>query len=163
MYDGRRADRCVSRWGLEARIPLLDPEFINTYWGIDPILRMPITHKMEKYLFRKAFDATNILPETVLWRKKEAFSDGVSSKERSWFQMIQEYINKKFEENNYEIPEGIQKPPTKEAQYYLYKFIEYFGINRINVLPHYWQPMWTNNNSNTSKFIDPSARVLDVY
>ena len=62
--------------------------------------------------------------------------------------MIQEYINKKFEENNYEIPEGIQKPPTKEAQYYLYKFIEYFGVNRINVLPHYWQPMWINNNSN---------------
>jgi asparagine synthase (glutamine-hydrolysing) len=160
MYDGRRADRCVSRWGLEARIPLLDPEFINTYWAIDPQLRMPKTYKMEKYLFRKAFDENNILPEQVLWRKKEAFSDGVSSKERSWFQMIQDHINKLFETNSYDLPERISIPPTKEAHYYLYKFIEYFGVNRVNILPHYWQPMWTNTGS---KYIDPSARVLDVY
>jgi len=66
MYDGRRADRCVSRWGLEARIPLLDPEFIETYWSIDPTLRMPKhshgENSMEKYLFRKAFDGLNLLP-----------------------------------------------------------------------------------------------------
>jgi asparagine synthase (glutamine-hydrolysing) len=137
MYDGRRADRCVSRWGLEARIPLLDPEFINAYWDIDPTLRMPKTYNMEKYLFRKAFDNTNmlsdLLPTEVLWRKKEAFSDGVTSKERSWFQMIQDHINKKFETKSYDLPEGINIPPTKEAQYYLYKFIEYFGVNRINI------------------------------
>jgi asparagine synthase (glutamine-hydrolysing) len=163
MYDGRRADRCVSRWGLEARIPLLDPEFIDTYWEISPELRMPKTHNMEKYLFRKAFDGLDLLPNEVLWRKKEAFSDGVSSKERSWFQMIQDHINKLFENQSFELPEGINIPPTKEAQYYLYKFIEYFGVNRVNILPHYWQPMWTNNNSVNSKFIDPSARVLDVY
>jgi asparagine synthase (glutamine-hydrolysing) len=169
MYDGRRADRCVSRWGLEARIPLLDPEFIEAYWSIDSTLRMPITHKMEKYLFRKAFDNTSImldlLPNEVLWRKKEAFSDGISSKERSWFQMIQEYINKKFETKNYDIPKEILDtvivPPTKESQYYLYKFIEYFGINRVSILPHYWQPKWGIKDG--AKFIDPSARVLDVY
>ena len=165
MYDGRRADRCVSRWGLEARIPLLDPEFIETYWNIDGRLRMPKTYNMEKYLFRKAFDNTSImldlLPNEVLWRKKEAFSDGVSSKERSWFQMIQEHINKKFEMKSYILPDNINTPPTKEAHYYLYKFIEYFGSNRINVLPHYWQPKWTIKKGD--KFIDPSARVLDVY
>jgi asparagine synthase (glutamine-hydrolysing) len=168
MFDGRRADRCVSRWGLEARIPLLDPEFIEAYWNIDPTLRMPTTYKMEKYLFRKAFDNSsiilNLLPDEVLWRKKEAFSDGVSSKERSWFQMIQEHIDKKFEKKNYDIPTEILNsfvPPTKESQYYLYKFIEYFGVNRVNILPHYWQPKWTINGS--GKFIDPSARVLSVY
>lgn len=169
MFDGRRADRCVSRWGLEARIPLLDPEFIDCYWSIKPELRMPTyPHEkiIEKYLFRKAFDesnfVTNILPNEVLYRKKEAFSDGVSSKERSWYQMIQEHINKKFEHKQYEIPEEVQInhfiPPTKEAQYYLYKFIKYFGKDRVSVLPHYWQPKWTNN-----KFIDPSARVLSIY
>lgn len=169
MYDGRRADRCVSRWGLEARIPLLDPEFIESYWNIDPTLRMPTHFKMEKYLFRKAFDETsfisNLLPNEVLWRKKEAFSDGVSSKERSWFQMIQEHIDKKFETNRYEIPTEILNevivPPTKESQYYLYKFIEYFGVNRVNILPHYWQPKWSIKTG--QKFIDPSARVLGVY
>jgi asparagine synthase (glutamine-hydrolysing) len=169
MFDGRRADRCVSRWGLEARIPLLDPEFIEAYWSIEPNLRLPITFNMEKYIFRKAFDNTSImldlLPNEVLWRKKEAFSDGVSSKEKSWFQMIQDYIHIKFEEKSYDIPEEVldkyHTPPTKEAQYYLYKFIEYFGANRINILPHYWQPKWTNTNGKT--FIDPSARVLSVY
>ncbi len=53
MYDGRRADRCVSRWGLEARIPLLDTEFIEAYWSIEPTLRMPTTHGMEKFLYIK--------------------------------------------------------------------------------------------------------------
>ncbi len=165
MYDGRRADRCVSRWGLEARIALLDPEFIDAYWSIDSKLRMPTTYSMEKYLFRKAFDNSsimlNLLPEEVLWRKKEAFSDGVSSKERSWFQMIQEHIDKKFEYNRYEIPTELFVPPTKESQYYLYKFIKYFGINRVNILPHYWQPKWSVKTG--EKFIDPSARVLSVY
>jgi asparagine synthase (glutamine-hydrolysing) len=168
MYDGRRADRCVSRWGLEARVPLLDPEFINAYWSIESNLRMPKymhgINSMEKYLFRKAFDELNLLPNEVLWRKKEAFSDGVSSKERSWFQMIQEHINKKFDLEPYTLSENILNevfiPPTKEAHYYLYKFIEYFGENRINILPHYWQPMWINKDN---KYIDPSARVLDVY
>jgi asparagine synthase (glutamine-hydrolysing) len=166
MYDGRRADRCVSRWGLEARVPLLDTEFIDTYWSINPDLRMPKymhgVNSMEKYLFRKAFDNLDLLPEQVLWRKKEAFSDGVSSKERSWFQMIQEHINREFQNSSYEIdiPLQLNFPPTKEAQYYLYKFIQHFGVKRINILPHYWQPMWTNNGS---KYIDPSARVLDVY
>lgn len=159
MYDGRRADRCVSRWGLEARVPLLDPEFIENYWDISPKLRMPTTYAMEKYLFRKAFDELDLLPNEVLWRKKEAFSDGVSSKERSWFQMIQEHINTKFETYNYEIPKGLSVP-TKEAQYYLYKFIKYFGVNRVSILPNYWQPKWTLTGD---KFIDPSARVLDVY
>jgi asparagine synthase (glutamine-hydrolysing) len=176
MYDGRRADRCVSRWGLEARIPLLDPEFIEAYWNIEPTLRMPTySHgecSMEKYLFRKAFDNTsimlNLLPDEVLWRKKEAFSDGISSKERSWFQMIQDHINKKFETKNYDIPKEILDtviiPPTKESQYYLYKFIEYFGINRVSILSHYWQPKWTTTgDKSNSKYIDPSARVLDIY
>ena len=161
MYDGRRADRCVSRWGLEARIPLLDPEFIETYWQIDGTSRMPKTHNMEKYLFRKSFNDLNLLPDEVLWRKKEAFSDGVSSKERSWFQMIQEHIDKKFEIKSYDLPDNIKIPPTKEAHYYLYQFIKYFGKDRINVLPHYWQPKWTIKKGDS--FIDPSARVLDVY
>ena len=75
--------------------------------------------------------------------------------------MIQEHIDKKFETKSYILPNNINIPPTKEAHYYLYKFIEYFGINRINVLPHYWQPKWTIKKGD--KFIDPSARVLDVY
>ncbi len=75
--------------------------------------------------------------------------------------MIQEYIDKKFETNDQKLPENVFTPPTKEAQYYLYKFIEYFGVNRVSVLPHYWQPKWTIKEG--QNFIDPSARVLSVY
>jgi hypothetical protein len=74
--------------------------------------------------------------------------------------MIQEHIYKKFEIKKYEIPTELFVPPTKESQYYLYKFIEYFGINRVSILPHYWQPKWSIKSGT---FIDPSARVLDVY
>ena len=91
MYDGRRADRCVSRWGLEARVPFLDSEFIRTYWSINAKLRKPKDDISEKYWLRKAFDGLNLLPDEILWRKKEAFSDGVSSQEkRSWFTVLQE-------------------------------------------------------------------------
>jgi asparagine synthetase B (glutamine-hydrolysing) len=86
MFDGRRADRCISRWGLEGRVALLDPEFISTYWKIPSESRHPKDKGIEKWWLRKAFDGTDILPECVLWRKKEAFSDGISSKEKSWFQ-----------------------------------------------------------------------------
>lgn len=168
MYDGRRADRCISRWGLEARVPLLDTEFISTYWSINPRYRMPTYYNMEKYLLRKAFDGLDLLPNVVLWRKKEAFSDGISSKERSWFQMIQEYIDKQYIDKEcksmlYQINDIYCMPTTKEAQYYRLKFIEIFGINRINILPNYWQPKWDKDGNEIKSYVDPSARTLSIY
>ena len=95
MYDGRRADRCISNFGLEGRIPLLDPEFIKAYWVIPPKLRHPKYNNIEKWYLRKAFE--DILPSEVIWRKKEAFSDGVSSNEKSWYEIIQDHINTKID------------------------------------------------------------------
>ena len=151
MYDGRRADRCISRWGLEGRIPLLDPEFISNYWLIPSDYRHPSYKNIEKWWLRKAFEDTNILPNEVLWRKKEAFSDGISSINNSWFQIIQDYIETKNIDDNVK--------PTKEAFYYKQKFIEYFGKNNLNIIPHYWQPKWINSD----EYIDPSARKLNIY
>jgi len=74
-------NRCISRWGLEGRVPFLDPEFIKAYWSIPAELRHPKYKGIEKWWLRKAFDGLNLLPDEVLWRKKEAFSDGVSNKE----------------------------------------------------------------------------------
>ena len=93
MYDVLRADRGVSSNGLEARVPFLDHRFIELYLSIDPKLRMP-TNGLEKWLLREAFAGGEYLPEEVRLRKKEAFSDGVSSKERSWYTVLQEYIDK---------------------------------------------------------------------
>jgi asparagine synthase (glutamine-hydrolysing) len=155
MYDGRRADRCISKWGLECRIPLLDPEFIKIYWSIPSEWRHPKYKGIEKWWLRKAFEDSNILPHEVLWRKKEAFSDGISSNKKSWFQIIQDYIKNNI--NSYSIDDN---NPTIEAYYFKKKFIDFFGKEKLNIIPHYWQPKWINNNSS---YIDPSARILDIY
>ncbi len=160
IFDGRRADRCIARWGLEGRIAFLDPEFISTYWSVDPHHRMPSTYNVEKYLLRKAFDGLNLLPTEVLWRKKEAFSDGVSSTERSWYTMIQEHIDKVY---LCDIKDDAEKGSTKEAQYYKKLFIDHYGTKRLNIIPHYWQPKWDKDGNTISGYVDPSARTLSVY
>jgi asparagine synthase (glutamine-hydrolysing) len=77
-YDVKRADRCIARWGLEGRVPLLDPEFIESYWVIPGEERHPKERGLEKWWLREAFAGTGLLPDEVLYRKKEAFSDGIS-------------------------------------------------------------------------------------
>ncbi len=162
IFDGRRADRCISRWGLEGRVALLDPEFISAYWTIPGEWRHPKFKGIEKWWLRKAFDGTDILPECVLWRKKEAFSDGVSSKEKSWFQIIQEYIETQVSDEEFS-KENKWNCPTKEAYYYRKVFCEFFGEKRTHIIPHYWQPKWNSDGQEIKKYIDPSARVLNVY
>lgn len=164
MYDGRRADRCVSRWGLEARVPFLDPEFIRTYWSILPELRKPSSDRAEKFWLRKAFEGLNLLPDEILWRKKEAFSDGVSSEKRSWFTVLQEFIDSKYKGELESIQRNIRvNPTTNEAKYYKLKFLQKFGINREEVIPNYWQPKWDKDGNEVSNYVDPSARTLGVY
>jgi len=153
LYDGRRADRCISKWGLEARIPFLDPEFIEAYWTLPSEWRHPNYKGIEKWWLRKAFENSNYLPDEILWRKKEAFSDGISEKNNSWFQIIHDFIETKNIINN-------NNSPSMEAAYYKQIFINYFKEHNINIIPSYWQPKWINNNNN---YIDPSARILSVY
>lgn len=95
LYDGLRVDRNISHFGLEARVPFLDHRFVDLYYQIDPKLLIPTADRMEKYLIRRAFEVVwpDVLPESVLWRKKEAFSDGVSSKEKSWYQMVKQHVH----------------------------------------------------------------------
>ena len=164
LFDGLRVDRAISCHGLEARVPFLDRDVVDYFRSIPTAWKLPGKERMEKYFIRKAFaevyKSKPVLPEDVLWRKKEAFSDGVSGKEKSWFEWVQEYLNTKVTDAEFEKekknfhPEII--PPTKEAFYYMKKFKEYFG-NKWNVIPHYWLPKWSGNIQ------EPSARVLKVY
>lgn len=114
----------------------------------------------EKWLLRKAFEATRLLPEAVLWRKKEAFSDGVSSEEKSWYQIIQENINTKLTEEDLEKAKetynGFLIPHTKEALYY-HQVFDTLYPKQYHANPYYWLPKWVGNAT------DPSARTLDVY
>jgi len=165
-FDSKRGDRCLARWGLEGRVPLLDPEFIEAYWKVPADLRMPTYKKMEKWWLRQAFADTKIIPDEVLWRKKEAFSDGVSGKEKSWFQIIQEYVEPLVtdeELKNASVKYPYHTPTTKEAYYYRKVFCSYFGERNQSVIPHYWQPKWGADGKEITEYIDPSARVLKVY
>ena len=76
---------------LELRVPFLDHKFSGYYLSLPAAERVP-RDGIEKYLVRKAFDGTGLLPDDVLWRPKEAFSDGVSSQKKSWFTILQEYV-----------------------------------------------------------------------
>ena len=151
LYDSRRLDRCLARFGLEARVPFLDIDFVKNYWQIPATIRMPSYNNCEKYLLRKAFDDDTYLSKSCLYRTKEAFSDGISSKKNSWFSIIE----KKMENEVADIA------PTKEASYYKRKFISYFGEERLSIINHYWQPRFINDNS--KDYIDPSARILNIY
>ena len=156
-YDVLRADRATSIHGLELRVPFLDVSFIDFYLKIDPRLRQPIKNiQCEKFLLRKAFE-NDYLPNDVLWRQKEAFSDGISSVENSWYQIIQEMCDKMI--NDFELlnnPYNYCKPESKEAYYYRQIFTQMYGNKFNKIIPKFWMPKWSNNK-------DPSARNLDIY
>jgi asparagine synthase (glutamine-hydrolysing) len=137
LFDGKRSDRCVSYHGLEARTPFLDRAFVELYMSVPSLLRFT---KCEKDLLRLSF--TNTLPEEILWRKKEAFSDGVSSIHRSWFSIIQDNV-----------PPSPDQNYTAEQYYYKSIYDSYFDVD---VLPYYWMPKYTNTK-------DCSARTLENY
>jgi asparagine synthase (glutamine-hydrolysing) len=84
------------------RVPFLDHFFTHFYFSLPPDLRnvQKENGRCEKYLIRKAFSDLNIIPNDILWRPKEAFSDGVASKKKSLFQHLQEYIDPQVTKTN---------------------------------------------------------------
>ena len=153
-YDVLRVDRGISAFGLEARVPFLDHNFVDLYLSIDKYLRNPIKNvRIEKYLLRSAFINTDIIPEEVLMRKKEAFSDGVSSYKKSWFEYIKEDIDKKISDEEFEKYSNIF--PSKESYFYKKIYDNEFPNSEIEI--KYWMPKWSNIKN------EPSARVLKEY
>ena len=164
-YDVKRADRCISRWGLEGRVPLLDPDFIKTYWNIPADLRLPSARGIEKWWLRAAFqkDTDLLLPQEVLMRKKEAFSDGVSAS-KSWYEMIQDFVEDKVSDEELKWATFVYPyctPTTKEAYYYRSLFEAIFP-GRAEIIPGFWQPKW-DANGKVRHYVDPSARTLGTY
>ena len=156
-YDCLRSDRSISTHGLECRVPFADKDFVNYYMSIDSKLRMS-DKRIEKYLIRKAFEKENLLPEEVLWRKKEAFSDGVTSETRSWHKIIEEFVDKKISDNDFNTLQNnfsFNKPLTKEALYYRIIFERTYNKFE-NIIPYFWMPKWCGDVS------DPSAREIKL-
>ena len=94
LYDNLRIDRTTAAHGLEVRVPYLDKFFTSYYLSIPPEKRLP-QDGIEKHLLRSAFADTGLLPDEILWRPKEFFSDGLASTKRSWFQVLQEEFEDK--------------------------------------------------------------------
>jgi asparagine synthase (glutamine-hydrolysing) len=151
LFDVLRSDRTISCHGLEARTPFLDRNFVQTYLSIPCQFR---NHnygekQCEKYLLRSSFSDMNLLPHEVLWRTKEAFSDGVSKLTKSWFEIIQDYASKKY---------NINDKKLAEKHYYDTIFSEYFGEISYNkkIIPYKWMPKFIEAD-------DASARTLKIY
>lgn len=156
LYDALRVDRCLGWHGLESRFPFLDKDFSSLILHIHPKLRMPGKDRMEKFILRRAFEAIypDILPDCVLWRKKEAFSDGISSTQKSWFKVLQNYFETRVSDE--EMINFNNRVRTKEAFYYLSRFRRLFGDENLGVIPNYWLPRWIETD-------EPSARSLEIY
>ncbi|GAO14694.1 hypothetical protein UVI_02028910 [Ustilaginoidea virens] len=119
--DCLRANKSTSAWGLEARVPFLDKEFLETAMGIDPQEKMITKNRMEKYILRKAFDTSDepetapYLPDGILWRQKEQFSDGVGY---GWIDALKDNAELHVTDEMMKNPKtewGTDIPDTKEA------------------------------------------------
>lgn len=159
-FDVLRCDKSTAGAGLEVRVPFLDKEFLEYYMNIDPKYKLASYNGIEKYLLRSSFDRDNLLPKEILWRMKEGMSDGVSSQKRGWYQIIQEYVDKIYSNEDFINMKGKydwNPPMFKEALHYRELFNKYFP-QREQTIPYYWLPKWSGN------IVEPSARVLtDVY
>lgn len=124
MYDCLRANKSLMAWGIEGRVPFLDKEFIDVAMQINPKDKMITPERMEKWVLRKAFE--DYLPESIAWRQKEQFSDGVGY---SWIDKLKEVVSEAVSDEqlkNAKFRFPIQTPTTKEEYYYRSIFEEHF-------------------------------------
>jgi len=163
-FDVLRSDRSMADHGLEARTPFLDKQLVATWCSLPTIFRRPNkdSNQVEKFILRKAFDDSNLLPYDILWRKKEAFSDGVSATEEPWHAKIDAWAkinNPTFEEELASAKETYphNTPKTAEALYYRKIFESLYGKKSVNIIPYMWMPRWSPETT------DPSARTLSLY
>ncbi len=124
LFDCLRANKSMAAWGVEARVPFLDKEFLDVAMRINPEDKRVKEGKMEKHILRELFGET--LPEEVAWRQKEQFSDGVGY---NWIDTLkevaaQQVTDLELEKAAYRFP--INTPMTKEAYFYRTIFHNYF-------------------------------------
>ena len=124
MYDCLRANKSLAAWGVEGRVPFLDKEFLDVAMRIDPQYKMCPGKTIEKKIVREAF--SDMLPESVVWRQKEQFSDGVGY---SWIDTLKAVTAEAVSDTEMEHAADrfpINTPRNKEEYYYRSIFEEYF-------------------------------------
>ncbi len=172
LYDCLRANKASCAWGVEARVPFLDREFLDVAMMIDPDLKIPRNAKrekpIEKYLLRQAFDGT--LPDEILWRQKEQFSDGVGY---GWINGLKQHAEHEISDSmmkgaSERFP--VKTPETKEAYLYRQLFEHHFpSATAVNCVPFEKSVACSTATALLwdeafQKMTDPSGRaVMDVH
>ncbi|KAH7633878.1 hypothetical protein B0T09DRAFT_334841 [Sordaria sp. MPI-SDFR-AT-0083] len=160
LADCLRANKSTSAWGLEARVPFLDKEFLEVAMNIDPQEKMITKAKLEKYILRKAFDTKDqpegaYLPDNILYRQKEQFSDGVGY---GWIDALKDQAELQVTDEMMKNPKpewGSDIPDTKEAYWYRCMFDEHFPPSCASTVMR-WTPKWV-------KQTDPSGRAISIH
>jgi asparagine synthase (glutamine-hydrolysing) len=144
-YDALRADRCISCHGLELRVPFADKYVLEYCLGLSGNIKKP-SGGVEKRHLREQF--VGDLPEDILWRRKDGFSDGVSSMGKPWYSYIQEYVENRVDHN----PECV----SKEASYYKQIYDSLYPYYPKPIDEH-WMPKWVNVDRS-----NPSGRIIKI-
>ncbi|KAG9279602.1 asparagine synthetase glutamine-hydrolyzing-like isoform X1 [Astyanax mexicanus] len=157
MFDVLRADRTTAAHGLELRVPFLDHRFTAYYLSLPEEMRAP-KDGVEKHLLREAFSGLDLIPDEILWRRKEAFSDGMTSTKKSWYSYLQENIESKI--NDSQLQKAKKQfpynPPTTKEGLFMRQLFEKHYPGCCEWTTHYWMPRWIEAT-------DPSARTLSIY
>jgi asparagine synthase (glutamine-hydrolysing) len=162
-YDVLRSERGMAAHGLESRSPFLDRQFVSVARSIPTRHLRPETGRIEKAILREAFFASGLLPTCVLTRRKEAFSDGISRAERSWFAMAAEAGSAVATAEGLDVETAagiytVNRPKTAEALWYRRLFHErYPQVAAAAAAPAMWMPRFIPEAT------DPSARTLTLY
>lgn len=166
LADNLRANKSTMAWGLEARVPFLDKEFLDCCMNIDPKEKMikPEEGRIEKYILRKSFDTSDepgvkpYLPDEILWRQKEQFSDGVGY---SWIDGLKDTAERVISDEMFASPKahwGDDIPTTKEAYWYRLKFDALFPQPTAASTVMRWIP-----KADWGCAEDPSGRYAKIH
>ena len=169
LYDCLRANKSLMAWGVEGRVPFLDKDFIDIAMGLNPSDKMNIKmpdgkQRMEKWILRKAFE--DLLPESICWRQKEQFSDGVGY---NWIDTLKKMTEEKVSDAEFARRENrfpVNPPKTKEEYYYREIYSRLFpSDSAARCVPHEagvacstakaleWDAAWKNMD-------EPSGRAI---
>ena len=167
LYDCLRANKALSAWGVEGRVPFLDRDFMDVAMRLNPEDKMIKGERIEKWVLRKAFE--NYLPESVLWRQKEQFSDGVGY---SWIDTLKKLVSQLVSDDEMAaatIKFPFNTPLNKEEYYYRSIFSEHFpseaAASTVPSVPSVacstpealdWDESFQDTN-------DPSGRAVGVH
>ncbi|MHC4846760.1 MAG: asparagine synthase B [Planctomycetota bacterium] len=172
LYDNARANKACAAWGVEARVPFLDREFLDVAMSLDPAVKLPRNadhpQPIEKWPLRKAFES--YLPESVIWRQKEQFGDGVGY---GWINSLKETAERDVSDAMLRGAKErfpLNTPDTKEAYMYRQIFEQHFPSGTVvNCVP--WERSVACSTETALKWdaafennVDPSGRaVTDVH